>query len=235
MIKIKGKRIPTLLVVVPLWILTMLVVLGIYIIISISSVSIKDTLRTGFTIAEGADVPKIVEAKGKASDGEMYNSTSNTKYTYSYADLNGLRVGLFASSYYLPYSKDDVKTDGKFEFYIGFYKTNKEDNKAVTISSCNIVVAEKWHNYSSSKASISSYYHTSTLDKKVMTFYNSVRTISISSEQQFPKRYVLGMVNVKQPKVYVQIDYKIGSESNSSIIEYEYNDFFIEGQTKVNK
>lgn len=67
--KFKAKRIPTLLVVVPLWILTMLVILGIYIIISVSGASIKKTLTTGLSISDGQELGKIVKAKKKANDG----------------------------------------------------------------------------------------------------------------------------------------------------------------------
>ena len=68
--KFKAKRIPTLLVVVPLWILTMLVILGIYIIISVSGASIKKTLTTGLSISDGQELGKIVKAKIEKVDGE---------------------------------------------------------------------------------------------------------------------------------------------------------------------
>ena len=227
--KTKGKRIPTLLVVIPLWILTMIVVLGIYIIITISSVSIKKTLTSGLSIAEGQELGKIVEADKKANDGTIYNNSSKKNLSYSYVDLEGLKVGLYASNYYLPYTENDTSNDGKIEVYVGFQKTNQS---TLSISSCNVILAEKWHNYSSSKSSLySSYYSDSILNSNTMAFYSSTRSLTISKDQKFPKRYLLGTVNVKNPNVYLQLQYTIGKESKSYIIEFDYNDFYFNGQT----
>lgn len=225
--KIKGKRIPTLLVVVPLWILTMLVILGIYIIISLSSTSIKKTLTTGLSIADGQELGKIVKANKKADDG--YFSSSKKNLAYSYIELEGLKVGLYANNYYLPYTENKTSKDGKIDVYVGFQKTNQA---TISISSCNVIVAEKWHNYSSSKSSISSScYSDKILNAQTMSFYNSIRSVTISKNQKFPKRYLLGMVNVKNPNVYLQLQYKIGKEAKSYIIEYDYNDYYFNGQT----
>ena len=48
-----------------------------------------------------------------------------------------------------------------------------------------------------------------------MAFYDSTKSITISKDQKFPKRYLLGMVNVKNPNVYVQLQYTLGKESKS--------------------
>lgn len=227
--KTKGKRIPTLLVVIPLWILTMIVILGIYIIITISSVSIKKTLTSGLSIAEGQELGKIVKVDKKANDGTIYNNSSKKNLSYSYVDLEGLKVGLYASNYYLPYTENDTSNDGKIEVYVGFQKTNQS---TLSISSCNVILAEKWHNYSSSKSSLySSYYSDSILNSNTMAFYSSTRSLTISKDQKFPKRYLLGTVNVKNPNVYLQLQYTIGKESKSYIIEFDYNDFYFNGQT----
>ncbi|MBS1476421.1 MAG: hypothetical protein HP024_00510, partial [Acholeplasmatales bacterium] len=151
---IKGKRIPTLLVVVPLWILTMLVILGIYIIISVSGASIKKTLTTGLSISDGQELGKIVKAKKKANDGVRLSGSSvkAKNLTYSYEELDGIKVGLYASNYYLPYKENDTADNGNITFYVGFNKINKNNNIDLKITNCNVIVAEKWHNYASSKS-----------------------------------------------------------------------------------
>lgn len=231
--KLKGKRIPTLLVVIPLWILTMLVILGIYIIISVSGASIKKTLTTGLSISEGQELGKIVKAKKKANDGIIYNNSNKKNLTYSYIELDGLKVGLYASNYYLPYTENETSKDGKIDLYVGFQRTNQA---SLSITNCNVIVAEKWHNYSSSKSNLySSYYSDTILKSSTMAFYNSTRSITISKDQKFPKRYLLGMVNVKNPNVYLQLQYTLGKESKSYIVEFNYDSFFISGQTTNTK
>ena len=222
--KFKAKRIPTLLVVVPLWILTMLVILGIYIIISVSGASIKKTLTTGLSISEGQELGKIVKAKKKANDGVRLSGSS-------------VKVGLYASNYYLPYTENDTANNGNITFYVGFNKINKDNNIDLKITNCNVIVAEKWHNYSSSKSSItsSSYYSNTILNYSTMAFYDSTKSITISKDQKFPKRYLLGMVNIKNPNVYVQLQYTLGKESKSYVVEFNYDSFFISGQTTNTK
>lgn len=237
--KFKAKRIPTLLVVVPLWILTMLVILGIYIIISVSGASIKKTLTTGLSISDGQELGKIVKAKKKANDGVRLSGSSvkAKNLTYSYAELDGINVGLYASNYYLPYKENDTANNGNITFYVGFNKINKNNNIDLKITNCNVIVAEKWHNYASSKSSItsSSYYSNTILNYSTMAFYDSTKSITISKDQKFPKRYLLGMVNVKNPNVYVQLQYTLGKESKSYIVEFNYDSFFISGQTTNTK
>lgn len=236
--KFKGKRIPTLLVVVPLWVLTMLVILGIYIIISVSGASIKKTLTTGLSISEGQELGKIVKTKKKANDGVRLSGSIKAKnLTYSYAELDGIKVGLYASNYYLPYTENDTANNGNVTFYVGFNKINKDNNIDLKITSCNVIVAEKWHNYASSKSSItsSSYYSNTILNYSTMAFYDSTKSITISKDQKFPKRYLLGMVNIKNPNVYVQLQYTLGKESKSYVVEFNYDSFFISGQTTNTK
>lgn len=220
--KFKAKRIPTLLVVVPLWILTMLVILGIYIIISVSGASIKKTLTTGLSISDGQELGKIVKAKKKANDGVRLSGSSvkAKNLTYSYAELDGIKVGLYASNYYLPYKENDTANNGSITFYVGFNKINKNNNIDLKITNCNVIVAEKWHNYASSKSSItsSSYYSNTILNYSTMAFYDSTKSITISKDQKFPKRYLLGMVNVKNPNVYVQLQYTLGKNQSHILL-----------------
>lgn len=220
--KFNAKRIPTLLVVVPLWILTMLVILGIYIIISVSGASIKKTLTTGLSISDGQELGKIVKAKKKANDGVRLSGSSvkAKNLTYSYAELDGIKVGLYASNYYLPYKENDTANNGNITFYVGFNKINKNNNIDLKITNCNVIVAEKWHNYASSKSSItsSSYYSNTILNYSTMAFYDSTKSITISKDQKFPKRYLLGMVNVKNPNVYVQLQYTLGKNQSHILL-----------------
>lgn len=221
--KKKLKRIPTKIVFLVLTLATTILVFTIYFIITFSTVSIKDNLKTAFSLDE---LPTIIKADKMASDGKLHNVTNQT-YTYAYSSKpEGLTVGLFSTSYTLP---ADNKS-GTIKYHIGF---NSSDT-STKITSCSVVVGEKWHDYCSSKTTISSTYTSKYVQAEVMTFYNSERSIPIDSSQIFPKRYLLGMKNVKSPNIYVYVTYTYKNKSYSYIIEFDYDMYFINGFTKVN-
>lgn len=229
----KLKRIPAKFIYLGGTLILLLVFVIISFIIKLSSTSIKSTLESGFSIDE---CPKIVKANELKYDGKI-SSNSTTDLTYgSCSKLEGLEVGALAKKYYLPYkeTEDGDTQSGYIEFYVGFRKTNKNQN--LKISSAKIVIAEKWHDYSSSSTSChSSSYTDSILQSNNMSFYSSTRNITIDSAQEFPKRYLFGMVKIKNPKLYVYVEYTIGSKDYTGIVEFNYDMYFIEGYTSTTK
>ena len=222
--KKKFKRIPTKIFFFALALATTFLVFAIYFIITFSTVSIKDNLKSSLSLDE---LPTIIKADKKASDGKLYNVSDKT-YTYAYTSKpEGLTVALFTTSYTLPANSNS----GSIKYYVGF---NSKD-KSTKVSSCSVVVGEKWHDYCSSKSSVSSTaYNTKYVQTDVMTFYNSERSISIDSAQVFPKRYLLGMKKVSSPNIYVYVTYTYKDKAKSCIIEFDYDMYFIKGFTKVN-
>lgn len=222
--KKKLKRIPTKIVFLVLTLATTILVFTIYFIITFSTVSIKDNLKTAFSLDE---LPTIIKADKKADDGILHN-VKDKSYKYAYTSKpEGLTIGLFSTSYSLP--SDDKA--GTIKYYIGF---NSSDS-STKVSSCSVVVGEKWHDYCSSKSTVSSTAHsTKYVQAEMMTFYNSERTISIDKAQQFPKRYVLGMKKVESPNIYVYVIYTYKNKLQSCIVEFDYDMYFINGFTKVN-
>lgn len=229
----KLKKIPAKFIYLGGAIILLIVFVIISFVVQLSSVSIKDTLKSGFSIDE---CPKIVKANKLKYDGQISSGTT-TNLTYgSCSKLEGLEVGALAKKYYLPYqeTEDGDMQSGYIEFYVGFNQTNKSQN--LKISTAKIVVAEKWHDYSSSSTSCySSSYTDSILKSSNMSFYSSTRNISIDSAQKFPKRYLFGMIKIKNPKLYVYVEYSIGSKSYKGIVEFDYDMFFIDGYTSTTK
>lgn len=229
----KIKRIPAKFIYLGGALILLLVLVIISFIIQLSSASIKSTLKSGFSID---DCPSIVKANELKYDGKI-SSSSTTDLTYgSCSKLEGLEVGALAKKYYLPYqeTEDGDMQSGYIEFYVGFNQTNKSQN--LKISTAKIVIAEKWHDYCSSSTSCySSSYTDSILKSSNMSFYSSTRNISIDSAQKFPKRYLFGMIKIKNPKLYVYVEYTIGSKSYTGIVEFDYDMYFIEGYTSTTK
>ncbi len=221
----KKKRIPSKIVFLGLTLLTVVLVFGVYFIVTFSSVSIKDNLKTAFKLDE---LPPIVEANAHASDGKLSN-TSDKTYKYAYTDkTEGLRVALFSTSYNLPANGKA----GSIKYYIGFNTTDQD----LTINSCYVAVGEKWHDYCSSQSSVpSTAYSSKYVRTDIMTFYSSERSISIDANQEFPKRYVLGMNKVKSPNLYVYLTYTYKNKEKAYIVEFDYDMYFIQGYTQVNK
>lgn len=223
----KLKRIPIKFIFLGTALLLLIICFIISFVIQLNSVSIKNNIKEGLSLDECPDIEKAKDHKtGLLSSNEV---------TYASCQLEGLEVGLFAKTYYLPYQeKEDGDIEsGYIEFYTGF---KQESGKKVTVNSAKMALAEKWHNYtSSSTTAYSTSYGSEYLNKDIMTFYTSSRNITISNEQEFPKRYLFGMVNVKQPKMYVYVDYTIGKTNYKKIVEFSYDMFFIEGYTTTSK
>lgn len=214
----KKRRIP-----VPIFLIGMIVVLlvltfGIYFGVSFSKANVKPLLREKLGLTE---LPAIVEANSSKNTGKS-NSQNNLTYSYS-DDIDGLEIGVACTTY-----KKAGAANGSISYYIGFLKTNDAE---ITVNNAKAMVAEKWSQYASSTSSVSSTcYSTTNLNASQMKFS---QTLSSTVTQAYPQKFLLGMHTVKAPNIYVYVDYTMAGKNHKVIIEFEFNDYFIEGQSTI--
>lgn len=218
--KFKLKRIPVLIFTLGLALVAVILTFSIYLGVSFNNAKIEPLLKSKFNYTE---TPTMVKADSIGTDGTYSTSVKDKKYSYS-SKVQNLKIGLVCTNY-TPVS--ETNTTGSFEYYIGFNALTSSDS--IKVESCQVLVAEKWTGYASSTSTVSSSYYNSTyLDKEVLTF-SSTRSISVT--QKFPKRFILGMHKVSNPKVFVYVKYTDKKESKSYIISYDFDDYFISGQS----
>lgn len=220
--KFKLKRIPILIFTFSLVLLTCILVFTIYFVISFKNAKIEPLLKEKFGYTNSVE---IVEADSVGEDGYYSSSISGLKYSYS-SKVDNLLVGL-ACKEYTPVS--DANASGSISMYVGLKTLTT--TASISVSSCKVLVAEKWSQYASNSSNVSSTYYSATyLGKEKITFSSK----SISVTEDFPQKFLLGMHKVSHPNVYVYVSYKDKNESKEVVIEFEFDDYFINGQSTVN-
>ncbi len=211
---------------VPIYIISMVVILlvltfGIYFGIEISNAKLDPLLKSKLNYET---MPTLVEANKKNNDGYYSSSLKNLKYGYT-DKLDGLKIGLSC----IEYADKNEDTNGSISYYIGFQKT---DDAEVKISNVRIIAAEKWTHFVSNASTISSsaYSNNKLNDSSKLNFYKG-SAISISA--QFPQSTMLGIKRIKHPNLYIYIEYTYASIDKEFLVEFDFNDYYIDGQSKI--
>lgn len=223
----KTKRTRKRIIPVPIYIISMVLILflltfGIYFGIEISKARLNPLLQSKFNYE---NTPTMIQAKSSGNDGYYSSTIKNLKYSYT-DKVDGLKVGLAC----IEYSDKVNDTNGIISYYVGFQKTNDAE---LTINSAKIVAAEKWTQFVSSTSSISSSAYTDSKlkDKNKFNLYKNTSTISITTN--FPQTKLLGIKRIKHPNIYLYLDYKYGKEDKEVIIEFTFNQYYIDGQSII--
>lgn len=235
------KRIPIHFVVIPAAILTLLLVIGIWVGVTLSSVDTEQLVYNNLAgITDTSDLSD--EDKNKLDKYESVDIENASKFgedafiketlknqKYSYYDAGNLRIALVSTEYKKPVVKDGNLSNGTISFYLGFKALTSTNS--ISVTSAKVIAADGWSGYVKAASSItSSYYSNTILGYDTMRFYNSTRSISIT--QEIENRYLL-FKKVEHPSIFVYVEYKDKGTTYETIVRFDYEDYFIKGQSII--
>lgn len=186
----------------------LIVIFIVYISVSVAQSGVKDDVYTAFDIDDETEIkPSII---------------SNEKFT----DLN---VELYAKSYVeagVTTDSDGEESIDNGSIQLNIEVTGVKDGQSCTGVTVEACLSAKWINWASSSSS--SYSITSLTSA-------SAKTPTLTLDTTFPQKALLNMITIKNPNVYLYIQYTKNGTDYAYIVEYEYEDWFLTGTTTHEK
>ena len=183
---------------------------------------------------------EFIKASKVVNNAYVGNGAENLKATITTGkETKNLNVGLVAKSYKSAKTVDDTVEAGKISFYVGF-KADDIPYTSIKMNDVQVYIADGWSGYQKKLvASISTsttLWGENYLGNERMHFIANERIIEIDKDVK--DSYCFGLKKVKHPSVYVYVKYTDATlNSNNGIreylIEYDYEDYFMKGQTEI--